>query len=263
MAFATISSSLMAHGLSLSHYHDHGFLVLRGVFNHLEMAQLRDESDRILKEHHDLIHPRNLRCRFMPHHETGEQLFEVFDPVNDLSPICEQFSLDPRILRSLESIYDEPACLFKDKLIFKLPGATGYRLHQDIPLAWDSFPRSFITVLIPIDASSAQNGCTEVFRGYHGGFLSNDSGEYLLPDSAVKETRRVTLELEPGDVAIFHGLTPHRSGPNRSTGMRRALYLSYNATSDGGDQRTAHYAQFQTRMSQRLRQASDEPVFFR
>ena len=240
-----------------------GFVILRQCFAADQMAMLRAESDRLLADHAELIHPRNLRCRFMPHHETGEQLFEVLDPVNDLSQICEQFCSDERLLDVLEAIYGEPSCLFKDKLIYKLPGANGYRLHQDIPLAWTSFPKSFLTVLIPVDRLTRENGCTEVFRGYHDEFLNHDPQEYLLPDSLVDESRRADLELEPGDIAIFHGLTPHRSAPNHSTGMRRALYVSYNALSDGGDQRAAHYVEFQDRMRQRLLSQSDEPVFFK
>ena len=52
------------------------------------------------------------------------------------------------------------------------------------------------------------------------------------------------LVLEPGDVAIFGGFTPHRSDPNVSDRWRRQLYLSYNALSDGGDQRAKHYREF-------------------
>jgi 2-aminoethylphosphonate dioxygenase len=52
------------------------------------------------------------------------------------------------------------------------------------------------------------------------------------------------LDLAPGDVALFSGYTPHRSGPNRSGHWRRLLYLSYNAHSDGGERRDAHYAEF-------------------
>lgn len=148
-------------------------------------------------------------------------------------------------------------------LIFKPPGATGYRLHQDIPLGWKGFPQSFLTVLIPIDALSRENGCTEVFAGYHSGHLSQNSTEYMLPDELVEETRRVPLELEPGDIAVFHGLTPHRSAPNRSSGMRRTLYVSYNALSEGGDQRAVHYEEFQTKMRQRLEAQSSESIFFK
>ena len=53
----------------------------------------------------------------------------------------------------------------------------------------------------------------------------------------VETPGRRELVLEPGDVAVFGGFTPHRSDPNVSGRWRRQLYLSYNASSDGGDQR--------------------------
>jgi ectoine hydroxylase-related dioxygenase (phytanoyl-CoA dioxygenase family) len=244
-------------------YETYGFLVLKNVFEPAEMQCLLDESERLLSEHAELISPNNLRCRYMPHHESGEPLFEVFDPVNDISPLCERFCFDPRILSAVGSLYGEPACLFKEKLIFKPPGALGYKLHQDIPLAWNGFPRSFLTVLIPIDPSVEENGCTEVYSGYHDDFLSSDGSVYMLPDDCVDANRRTPLALNPGDIAIFHGLTPHRSAPNRSDKMRRVLYVSYNAESDGGDQRESHYVEFHERMRQHRSSVSSEAVFYK
>ncbi|MEI8380080.1 MAG: phytanoyl-CoA dioxygenase family protein [Planctomycetota bacterium] len=246
----------------LDRYRSDGFVVVRNLFSATEIQGLRQETERLLTECADLINPRNLRCRYMAHHETGESLFEVFDPVNDISPICEQFTHDPRIMNVMESIYEEPALLFKEKLIFKLPGAMGYNLHQDIPLYWEGFPRTFVTVLIPIDETTRENGCTEVFSGYHADFLSNNPEVYMLPDETVDPARRTWLELQPGDVAIFHGLTPHRSSPNRSHAMRRTLYVSYNASSDGGDQRTAHYAKFQDKMRARVESQTGGKTYF-
>ena len=246
----------------ISEYETHGFLVLRNVFDADEMRDLCSESDRLLTERRDLINPNNLRCRYMPHHLTGEPLFEVFDPVNDISPVCRKFCLDRRIVQVVESLYGEPACLFKEKLIFKPTGALGYRLHQDIPLAWKGFPKTFLTVMLPIDPSSAENGCTEVYSGYHREFLSKDATEYMLPDDCVDQSRRTALVMNPGDIAIFHGLTPHRSAANRSAQMRRVLYISYNAESDGGDQREAHYAEFRERMREHRQSSSTEAVYY-
>lgn len=247
----------------LGDWRERGFLILRDLFSSDEMKALQAESERLLTERRDLISLQNLRCRYLTHHETGELLFEVFDPVNDISPVCTQFSIDRRIISVIECLYGEPACLFKEKLIFKLPGSLGYQLHQDIPLTWDGFPRSFLTVLIPIDPSTEENGCTEVFPGYHTEFLSKDASAYMLPDDAVDPTRRWPLVLNPGDIAIFHGLTPHRSAPNRSSQMRRVLYVSYNALSDGGDQRAAHYKVFRDKLSLHRQSMTAEPVYFR
>jgi hypothetical protein len=243
-------------------YENHGFLILRKLFDADEIQRLLIETERLLAERRELISPNNLRCRYMAHYQTGEPLFEVFDPVNDISPICELFCFDRRILSAVEALYGEPACLFKEKLIFKPPGALGYQLHQDIPLAWKGFPKTFLTVLIPIDPSSEENGCTEVFSGYHGDFLSSDGSVYMLPDDCVDVSRRTPLVLEPGDIAIFHGLTPHRSAPNRSNQMRRVFYVSYNAQSDGGEQREAHYAEFRERMREHRQSTTSEIVYF-
>jgi hypothetical protein len=240
-----------------------GYLILRKFFEKDEVQELIDETEWLLNERKDLIDPFNLRCRFMPHHETGEQLFEVFDPVNEVAPVCDRFCHDPRLVDLISSIYGEPACLFKEKLIYKPAGARGYDTHQDIPLAWKNFPRTFLTVLIPIDACDRDNGCTYVYPGYHEGFLSQDPNVYMLPPGAVDETKRVDLVLEPGDIAIFHGLTPHGSAPNRSAGMRRAFFVSYNALSDGGDQREAHYATFRERMRERFAEEDRSKVFYR
>lgn len=243
-----LSGSSVNSNPLLAEYEKNGFVILRNVFSPGEMQELLAETDRLLRERSDLIHPNNLRCRYMAHHETGEQLFEVFDPVNDLSEICRKFCFDQRIQSVLEQIYGEPACLFKEKLIFKPPGALGYQLHQDIPLYWPGFPRSFLTVLIPIDPSSVENGCTEVYSDYHHDFLSKDPSVYMLPPDCVDPSRKTSLTLNPGDIAIFHGLTPHRSDPNRSSSTRRVFYVSYNALSDGGDQHDAHYEEFHERM---------------
>ena len=184
----------------------------------------------------------------------------------DLSDACERAARDPRLLDIVSALYGEPACLFKDKLIFKEPGSLGYNLHQDY-ISWKSFPTSFLTVILAIDAADASNGATEVFSGYHAqGCLTPRDGNYhQLPDDAVDLSKGVVLDLGPGDVAIFSGYTPHRSGPNRSAHSRRLLYLSYNAPSDGGEQRAQHYSEFRgwlpgslRRVREKRRRSSDD-----
>ncbi len=73
-----------------------------------------------------------------------------------------------------------------------------------------------------------------------------------MPPDAVSEDRCVPLNLAPGDVAIFGGFTPHRSEPNLSNRWRRQLFLSYNARSDGGQQKQRHYREFHERLRARL-----------
>lgn len=225
-------------------YRDSGYLLLPGVFSRDEIDAVASEADALL-DRHDLIDAQNLRCRWQPNESGGPCLFETFDPVIDIAPRCAALAAHRRILDVLSALYDDEPCLFKDKLIFKPPGAKGYGLHQDY-IAWKNFPRSFVTVLVAIDEADRDNGCTEVFPGYHQqGCLSVEDGQYHeLPAEAVDATRSLPLELSPGDIAVFGCFTPHRSAQNRSNRWRRQLYLSYNARSDGGDLRATHYREF-------------------
>jgi ectoine hydroxylase-related dioxygenase (phytanoyl-CoA dioxygenase family) len=240
-----------------------GFVIVRGLLEAREIDELREEAGRLMQRK-DLIDSDNIRCRWQNHVDTGECRFDCFDPVIDLSPSFERLARDPRILSAVSQLYGEAACLFKDKLIFKPPGARGYGLHQDY-ISWPSFPESFVTVIAAIDPAGANNGATEMFPGYHSlGTLSPRDGMYHeLTADQVDLSRGVILELEPGDVAIFSGFTPHRSGPNRSSEWRRLAYLSYNASSDGGEQREKHYAEFAEWLMERYAEYGKTNVFFR
>jgi len=178
--------------------------------------------------------------------------------------LCEIVARDPRIIEIVSALYGEPAHLFKDKVILKPPGAKGYDLHQDY-ISWKTFPKTFITAALAIDPSAADNGATEVFPGVHKrGYLSPVDGEYHhLPLEEIDESTGVYLELEPGDIAFFSGYTPHRSGPNRSNRWRRLLYLSYNADSDGGDRRDAHYREFHTWLPKKYAEYGKHNTYFR
>jgi len=239
-----------------------GYLVVRGLFGVAEIALAALEAEYLV-ERRELIHTDNIRCRWQPHVETNECLFETFDPVIDLGRVCHLLAHDPRLLALLAGLYGEEACLFKDKLIFKPPGAKGYDLHQDY-IGWPNFPRTFVTVLVPLDPSSRDNGCTLVYPGYHhSGYLSPLDGMYhALPPETVDENRAVPLELLPGDVAVFGCFTPHRSDPNRSQRWRRQLYLSYNAVSDGGPRREQHYQEFYAWIKERYAEYGRHNTYF-
>jgi hypothetical protein len=264
----TMTSALFSRTAALTQtqrerYEKDGYLIVPGVFSQAEMAAAATEAEALLRRT-DLIATDNIRCRWQPHFETEECLFETFDPVVDIGPVCARLAGDRHILDLVAAIYGEEAFLFKDKLIFKPPGARGYDLHQDY-ISWRDFPRTFVTVLVAIDPAGPDNGCTEVFPGCHrDGYLSPEDGNYHpLADDNVLDIIAVPLKLEPGDLAIFGCFTPHRSAPNRTHGWRRQLYLSYNASSEGGNRRTAHYREFHDWLRERYAEYGKVNVYFR
>jgi hypothetical protein len=141
-------------------YHDDGYVILRGLFYPVEMALASMEADRLLG-HKELMVTENIRCRWQPHCDTGECLFETFDPFTDLSPALASLARDPRLLAAVGELYGEPAHLFKDKLIHKPPGAKGHDLHQDY-IAWPSFPKSFVTAAVAREPLRAGLGISDL-----------------------------------------------------------------------------------------------------
>ncbi len=244
-------------------YERDGFIVVRGLFDPIEIRSAADEADRTMSEFKQLIDTKNLRCRWQDNVFTGECQFDAFDPIIDLSPPCRVLARHPRLLDLIHELYGEPACLFKDKLIYKLSGAKGYGLHQDW-IAWERFPKSFNSVLVPLDPADEANGCTIVYPGYHtNGPLTPPDGSYReLPADTVSEAKAVPLVLAPGDVAVFGGFTPHRSNANLSDRPRRQLYFSYTKQSDGGDLRDQHYIDFRAWLTTKYAEYGKTETYF-
>jgi 2-aminoethylphosphonate dioxygenase len=246
MAIAT-NSNEMAILLSreqVEHYEREGYLIVRSVFSEQEVSRLGEDVSRVCEERCETIHPDNLRVRFKNCVDSQAPVFEVLDPISDLSVVASEMTLDPRIMDRLQCLYGEPACLFKDKLIYKPAGTEGATLHQDW-IGWPGFPESFLTVLIAIDPFNEADGATAVYPRQHSqGYLSQKDGQHHYLEHSAMDTEPVHLELDAGDIAIFSCFTPHFSNPNRSEHSRRGFFISYNALSDGGPQYQRHYSEF-------------------
>ena len=218
---------MVATPLSLAaRYRADGFVLVRGRFGADEAASWATECDRL--ESSGVIQPDNLRTHVLNSERPPDRL----DPVVDLS---DTFHLVAVGLASLAgALLGEEATLFKDKLIFKPPGARGYLAHQDFAYwHWLPVPPSaLVTMLVAIDGATAENGAVELFAGLHERLLTDEGRPADVPDSALPE-RGFLAETAPGDVVAFHSLTPHRSGDNRTAAPRRQLFLSYCAARHG------------------------------
>jgi len=130
--------------------------------------------------------------------------------------------------------------LFKEKINFKLAGASGFAPHQDAP-AFSSFGQNFhVTVMLSIDPTNAANGCLEVGPHPGRGLRLEAKPDLTLTDEVASRIDWQRIETEPGDLVIFDSYLPHRSGPNQTSSPRRALYATYNVEREG-DWRTRYY----------------------
>ncbi|HUQ63713.1 MAG TPA: phytanoyl-CoA dioxygenase family protein [Acidimicrobiales bacterium] len=212
----------------LEEYNRRGFVVLPGLFSADEVSTYVDECSRL--EHSGIVHPDNLRTHVLNSERPPDRL----DPVIDLSPTLHNLASSPRLTGPAAQLLGDEPSLFKDKVIFKPPGMQGYKTHQDYAY-WQwlpARPENLVTVLVALDAATVENGAVEFFPGKHDCLLTSPGAPADVDESALDVPGEV-VETSPGDVVMFHSLTPHRSGDNSSSAMRRQLYLSYNGASHG------------------------------
>ncbi len=137
--------------------------------------------------------------------------------------------------------FSEPAVLFKEKINYKLPGGDGFAPHQDAP-AFASFGQTWhLTVMLSIDATTPENGCLEIARGYRDPVPLAQERDGTLARAVEEGLDWRPLATVPGDLVIFDSYVPHRSGPNRSAKPRRVVYATYNPASQG-DRRADYFA---------------------
>jgi ectoine hydroxylase-related dioxygenase (phytanoyl-CoA dioxygenase family) len=204
-----------------------GHVTLDGVFDPDEVRAWREECDRLWASVPvDRSNPR-VQWRGLV---GGGEVADRIDPVLDISPLFAALSRDPRLAGPAGQLLDGTAVPFRSKVITKRPGTLGYSLHQDYPY-WEHLglpPDAYVNALVALDPFDAASGSPELFSGLHHGRVPPPAENALDADESLVEGRPgVILQLGPGDVVFFHGLTPHRSGPNGADHPRRGLFLTY------------------------------------
>lgn len=220
-------------------YWEKGYVHIPQVFLPDEVAALQQECDRLMN---------TLIFEATPHvplrqNEAGDWVCDRLDPALKFSACFQALVQDPRICQRIRVLLQDDPHLFKDKLILKPAGTSGYGLHQDYPYySWTQIPAdALLSVQISLDRTFAQNGSIIFYPGLHHQVLPAPEQKPLDVDpNAVKDIPQEMLTTDAGDILIFHSLAPHCSNANRTALPRRTLYLTYNAGRYGN-----RYTQYQ------------------
>lgn len=245
----------------LDGYRERGFVRIPAVIDADEVEELASECDR-LAELPGVLDPNNLRTRVTASAPRAvERTVDRIDPVTDLSPLIARLTADERITRPVTAAVGETAVLFKDKVILKPPGADGYAMHQDAAYWVERQPPAKgVVAMLAVDASGPENGALELVPGMQQRLLTPEGEPTDLDPAELPPP--VTVPLDPGDLVIFSLLTPHRSGSNRSTSSRRALFFTFFPASAEMD-RTAYYAATRRRLLEQLPPERQAQAVFR
>lgn len=228
----------------VSRFRADGYAVVRGVFDAAEVAALADAFDRIHAEamaRGRSWRDRNTLFRMADDAALGRVLRFVQWP-GWLEVTLERVRRDPRLLAILEPLIGRDLKQIINQMHWKPPGAAmaEFGFHQDSRSrhpreAYRDLARSYIQTGIAVDPHRAENGAMIMVPGSHRlGELPYDPDRHSMDavlDTAdlrrlgVDPVNLVTLEMAPGDVALWHVHTLHGSGPNRAD-IDRRLYIN-------------------------------------
>ena len=215
-----------------------GFVVVPGLFDEEETRQISAWCDEV---------------QAMPEVPGGVMMYfeasllrpggRVLQRIENFCPFHSGFATlcaGDKLRGSVAQLLGEPVVLFKDRINFKLPGSDGFKPHQDQQAGWSTYADFFVTAMVSIDPTTAENGCLELCAGHHQQGLLGDEWKPLTEDDMRRLGGR-PVPTRAGDAVFFDSYTPHASGPNLTADRRRVLYITYNRQS-AGDHRVRYYA---------------------
>ena len=223
-------------------YEEQGYLVLPGVFNKREVAQMTAEADRLAQWQVAIsLALGEPTPRLDVQRRDGEVVLRKIQPVNDVSPVFTKYSNDERLLRPLRELLGCEPLLMEEKLNYKqvLPGNPevvtgndddeGFPFHTDIAYYWfDGYPAETVSSAISIDETTADNGPILVIPGSHKKeWPLREGWPPIVQDDALLGAECVPLLAPAGSVFIFHSALVHASSANRSNAPRRVMIFSH------------------------------------
>jgi hypothetical protein len=209
----------------------------RGGVLHLREAIPSETASNLARWADELLEAPEVPGRHMVYYEDSvdDPSHRIVQRIENFVPFHDgfaEFCRGSMTLAIVAQLFGEPAVLFKDKINLKLPGGGGFKPHQDHQAGWWRYADLFISVLVPIDEATLENGCLEVVRGHHKrGMIGKEWAP--MDDEEMAGMIFEPLPGKPGDLIIFDSFVPHGSQANRTSTARRALYLTYNRVSDG------------------------------
>jgi len=227
----TVESVSTLTNEQLSHYHDEGYLIVRGLLRPDEIAELQTTfmdlhakgsipgCFTIGTPDEIALDPLKLYPRMMHPHR--------------VSPVAFRYMLHPGMLGILAQLFGEPPLAAQSMFYWKPPRARGQALHQD-NFYLRVQPGTCIAAWVPVEDTDEENGCLFVAPGSH-------ALDIVCPEEAdptvsftrhyvpvPKGLREIPVPLKAGDVLFFGGNLIHGSYPNRSeTRFRRSFICHY------------------------------------
>ena len=217
-----------------------GYLVAKALLSAREVAVCEREIERLHRLAVELDargDPAADRFQLEPFagnaKRKGLPVLRKIELTGELSGVFTDLAAHPKLIRLVGSLLGPDLLLFRSTLMLK-PAYHGssHGLHQDSAY-WPMQPPALVTVSIALTDASPENGCIQVLSGSHKwglqawGRIARRQNESLTDRNDVDLSGKVDVPLVAGDAVLFHSLTVHGSGPNRSPHARHTALYAY------------------------------------
>ncbi|MGE4605313.1 MAG: phytanoyl-CoA dioxygenase family protein [Myxococcota bacterium] len=227
----------------VEHYWEHGYTLVPGVFDKKRIQDYLDRFDGLVEgtipRADNMLVMRDIMIAkgAVQARNRAEEIAKIQDFESD--EVLWSYVTDPHLLDCIDRIVGHDVFTLHTMLINKPPNVDGrHPLHQDL-LYFPFRPADKIVAgWTALERITKENGCLTVVPGsHHNGLLKHENpdweylnGAYFGAQGVGAETERVYIEMEPGDTVLFHPITLHGSGRNKTQGFRRAISAHFAST---------------------------------
>jgi ectoine hydroxylase-related dioxygenase (phytanoyl-CoA dioxygenase family) len=204
-------------------YRDDGCFVLEDAFDAetlervlAEIDPLEAKTEAFLRTREDgrLFIARAGEITFTPHLVTRSRVLRDFCSGPVFRDLCHDL-IGPDVR------------LYWDQSVYKKPGTVDeFPWHQDNGYTYVE-PQQYLTCWVALTDATVENGCPWVVPGLH----RSGTLEHWMTDlgwqCVEKPEHAVPAPARAGSIVVFSSLTPHRTGPNLSDGVRKAYIVQF------------------------------------
>ena len=208
-------------------WHRDGYFLLKNAIPQAAIAALLADADAL-----EAAREAKLRAQHEGHfliNRAGEITFTIH--IVKQSRAARQFVFEPALIDLCRDLIGPDVRLYWDQLVYKKSeNPQEFPWHQDNGYTFVK-PENYLTCWIPLTPATIDNGCPWVAAGVHqSGTLQHwvtDLGYQCLTEADEASLAIQPVEAEVGDVVVFSSLTPHRTGPNITSEVRKAYIVQY------------------------------------
>jgi phytanoyl-CoA hydroxylase len=222
------------------HFHERGFVHLRGLLTHPEVDELEEVYDRFLRR--DIEVPGKDYCDMAGDYGRDPDDFSIINVMlpRTYHPGWAGNVYERRAASVAEQLVGAGMALDYDQLLAKQPFKDDavFAWHQDMAYWPDTPDTRTATLWLAIDDSTVDNGCMRFVPGTvaepalrpHEPQFGDRGTSHALGTALRRGDVVVDVPIARGDVTVHDERVMHGSGGNRTAGFRRAYILAFRST---------------------------------